>query len=555
MPTGNTADIESAGRAGPMSSALPGAARAYVIDRRQYGDAYWRSLFFFNTYRVFAALVLLGAELALGDHLPFGSYSRTEFLYTSVAYLFFGLLAFVGIIPRKPHFTLQLTVHIGADIAFVVLMMHSSGGVQSGLGLLLLVSLAAVGLVSRGKRTLFFAALATLAVLAEQAYEVLVLYGAVAQFAQAGMLSIGYFATGWLAHSLAKRAVAIEAIVAQREVDLANLAQVNQLVIQDMQDGVLVIDEGGAIRQINTRAEELLGPLRLGPREVDLRDYAPALWARLENWRREPNLAAEPLRAAGSNVPMSARFVPVGKARNVGMVIFLEDLTRVQQQAQQLKLASLGRLTANIAHEIRNPLSAINHATELLIEESASHQPPNSRMLQIIHDNARRLDRMVQDVLKLNRRDQALRERFVLAEYLDTFVQEFCEVEKIDPNTIQFAAAASHEVAFDRSHLNQVMWNLCRNSLRYCRKSPGSIELRVVEGPRRGTIELSVQDDGPGVAESLRGNLFEPFFTTASSGTGLGLYIAREICEANGATLEYVDTGGGACFRLICKGA
>lgn len=555
MPTENAADIEPAGRAGPMSSALPGAARAYVIDRRQYGDAYWRSLFFFNTYRVFAALVLLGAALALGEHLPFGSYSRTEFLYTNVAYLFFGLLAFIGIIPRKPHFTLQLTVHICADIAFVVLMMHSSGGVQSGLGLLLLVSLAAVGLVSRGKRTLFFAALATLAVLAEQAYEVLVLYGAVAQFAQAGMLSIGYFATGWLAHSLAKRAVAIEAIVAQREVDLANLAQVNQLVIQDMQDGVLVIDEGGAIRQINTRAEELLGPLRLGLREADLRDYAPTLWARLESWRRDPNLVTGPLRAAASSVPMSARFVPVGKSRNVGLVIFLEDLTRVQQQAQQLKLASLGRLTANIAHEIRNPLSAINHATELLIEESASRQPPNSRMLQIIHDNAKRLDRMVQDVLKLNRRDQALRERFVLSEYLDTFVHEFCEVEKIDPNTISFAAAVSHQVAFDRSHLNQVMWNLCRNALRYCRKSPGSIELRVVEGPRRGTIELSIEDDGPGVAESLRGNLFEPFFTTASSGTGLGLYIAREICEANGATLEYVDTGGGACFRLICKGA
>jgi len=99
------------------------------------------------------------------------------------------------------------------------------------------------------------------------------------------------------------------------------------------------------------------------------------------------------------------------------------------------------------------------------------------------------------------------------------------------------------------------MWNLCRNALRYCQKKPGSILLDVRPGPRKGTIELSIRDDGSGVAESLRGHLFEPFFTTASSGTGLGLYIAREICEANGATLDYVERPAGAQFSLICRGA
>jgi two-component system sensor histidine kinase PilS (NtrC family) len=539
-----------------MSSVL--SLDAPALDRRQYGDAFWRSLMYFNLYRVGAALILLASVMILGEDIPFGSYDRRMFLYTDIAYVAFGLLCSVAIVARQPHFALQLTVQICADILFIVLMMYASGGIGSGLGTLLLISLAAVGLISRGRLTLFFAALATLAVLVEHTYQVLFHYSTTAQYAQAGLLSIGFFATGWLAHSLAKRAVAIEAIAAQREVDVANLAQVNQLVIQDMQDGVVVVDERGALRQINTRAEAILGPVPRG-REVFLKDYAPMLAARMEQWRDDPKTAFDPLRTVLTHKPTSARFVPVGKTRNVGVVIFLEDLTRIQQQAQQLKLASLGRLTANIAHEIRNPLSAINHATELLLEETAMRTPAQARMLQIIHDNSQRLDRMVQDVLKLNRRDQALREHFNLADYLRNFAAEFCEIEKVPADIIRLevedTGGPAPVVSFDRSHLNQVTWNLCRNALRYCQKKEGSIRLDVRPGPRRGTIELSVSDDGSGVAESLRGHLFEPFFTTASSGTGLGLYIAREICEANGATLEYVDRAVGAQFTVICRGA
>ena len=532
----------------------PFPVQGFAVERRYYGDAFWRSLFYFNVYRLSAALVLLAAGVTLGDDVPFGSNSRNVYLYTDIGYIVFSLLAFAVILPRRPYFTIQLTVQICADILFLTVLMHASGGISSGLGLLLLVSLAAVGLISRGRLTLFFAALATIAVLTEQIYQVEFLAGSTAQYAQAGLLSIGFFATGWLAHSLAKRAVAIEAIVAQREIDLANLAQVNQLVIQDMQDGVLVVDERGVIRQINSRAEAILGPLRRSHREVLLQDYAPTLAARLGQWRLDPGSGFDPLRTVQTHKPTAARFVQAGISRNVGVVIFLEDLTRVQQQAQQLKLASLGRLTANIAHEIRNPLSAINHATELLLEETALRSPSQARMLQIIHDNTQRLDRMVQDVLKLNRRDRAVREHFDLGDYLETFVAEFCEIEKVPADTIRMVTGMEATISFDRSHLNQIMWNLCRNALRYCRKQPGSIVVIMQSGPRQGTVELNIIDDGMGVAESLRAHLFEPFFTTASSGTGLGLYIAREICEANAATLEYVERPVGAQFSLVCKG-
>ena len=150
---------------------------------------------------------------------------------------------------------------------------------------------------------------------------------------------------------------------------------------------------------------------------------------------------------------------------------------------------------------------------------------------------------MVQDVLKLNRRDRAHRETFQLGDYLRTFVAQFCQIEKVPGGGDRASdRARSQAITFDRSHLNQVMWNLCRNALRYCQRKAGSIRIcSCVLGARANTVELDVIDDGPGVPEAMRPHLFEPFFTTAASGTGLGLYIAREICDANNATLEYVE--------------
>jgi two-component system sensor histidine kinase PilS (NtrC family) len=336
-------------------------------------------------------------------------------------YALFAAIAFVGISARRPVFETQLTMHSLADVVFVVLAMHASGGISSGLGLLLLASQAAAALISRGRMMLFYAAVGSLAVLGEQGYRVLTNSDGSALFVQAGLLSIGYFATAFVARSLARYAVASEQLAQQRGVDLANLAQVNQLIIQDMQDGVLVVDERGAIRQINARAIDLLGGRPLPDRQVTLLDYSPLVAEAYAKWQREPQSPAKPLtmRAEGQPVArqVDVRPVPFGDDGSGRAVIFLEDLSRIQAQAQQLKLAALGRLTANIAHEIRNPLSAINHATELLQEDETT-SGTDARLLQIIHDNTQRIDGMVQEVLKLNRRDRVHREVVELSSYL-----------------------------------------------------------------------------------------------------------------------------------------
>ncbi|MGH8751105.1 MAG: ATP-binding protein [Burkholderiales bacterium] len=523
-----------------------------LLGPRQPGlpATFWRSLSYFNFYRLVVAGSFIFTALVFGYSL-FGAMDRRLFWWGSVSYLLTAVFFAFIIRRRRPYFTLQLTLQVFADIVLLVILMHASGGIGSGLGLLLLASLAAAGFISRGRLALFYAALASIAVLLEQTLQVLNNAADAMQYAQAGLLSVGYFATAWVAHTLAGYALASEQLAQQRGIDIANLAQVNQLVLQDMQDGVMVVDDKGVIRQRNSQSEKLLAIHLRDDREVLLQDYAPALAERLRRWKAGSHAVVEPIPVSPSRM-LGARFVGVGRNKPVGTVIFLEDLSRIQAEARQLKLAALGRLTANIAHEIRNPLSSISHAAELLQEEPA-HSPTQERLLQIIRDNTQRLDRMVQEVLKLNRRDRAIREAINPAHFLHTFINDFCQIEKISPNLLQMEIRTQRQLLFDRSHLNQVMWNLTRNALRHGQRRQNSIRYSVNNGASEDTVRWDVMDDGPGVAPQVRSQLFEPFFTTAASGTGLGLYIAREVCEANGATLDYVDGSGCGHFTILCK--
>jgi two-component system, NtrC family, sensor histidine kinase PilS len=538
----------------PMSLARTEQAGRRVGDAASSTGAppapYWRSLFLFNVYRLVVGLLLLLAVGLWGENIMFGAQDRTLFLFADITYIVFGVACFVTIETRR-QFNLQLMTQVVADIAFIALLIAASGGISSGLGLLLLTTLAGAGLISRGQLTLFFAALASIAVLLEHTYQVLTYDAPVGQYAQAGLLSAAYFAIAWLAHALAKHTLASEELAARREVDLANMEQVNALVIRDMQDGVLVVDGRGVIRQSNTRAEQLLGPIRREAGEVTLTEYAPALGTRFERWRdrKDADATGKPFSSA-----VGARFVPIGRSRQIGAVIFLEDQSRIQVQARQMKLAAMGRLTANIAHEIRNPLGAISHAAELLREEPMI-DATTQRLITIINENTKRLDGMVNNVLRLSRGDQAHRERFKVVDFLKTFVGQFTQIERIDPEIFWLELTGDAEVLFDRSHLNQVMWNLCRNASRHCQRKPESIRIHVGTTHSDTVVKLDVVNDGPGITPEVRARLFEPFFTTAAGGTGLGLYIAREVCEANGATLDHVETPSGTQFSVLCRAA
>ena len=505
----------------------------------------WRSLRYFNLYRLILACFFVILAGVHGAAQLLGTRDEKLFFIGSIFYVGAILISLFLFKLRWPGFTWQLAVQVGSDIVSLSILSYASGGIQNNIGLLLLISLAAAGLISRGRITLFFAALATIATLLEHSFAVLHDDAPVAQYIQVSFLCIAYFAVAWLAHTLAKYAVDSQQLAQRRGRDLVSMSEANRLVMRDMQDGVLVVDEQDVIVQMNPSASSLLRHNALSGSL--LAESFPLLYGQYVMWKMTGAASRNTLQL-DAGVQARLRFVAVEGNTAHGAVVFLEDMQRIQAEAQQIKLAALGRLTVNIAHEVRNPLSAISYATELLQEEQADAK--RQRLLQIILDNTQRINLIVQDVMQLNRRDRAQMEVFDLALSLRSFVDEFIQSEHLETGVMLLKELPAARIQFDRGHFFQVLWNLCRNGLRHGSKVSGSLELTT--GVEKNRVVLAVQDDGQGVAEQHQARLFEPFFTTDSEGTGLGLYIAKELCAANGALLEYHNQPGkaGACFRI-----
>ena len=505
---------------------------------------FWRSLNYFNLYRLALASILVILGGAFGSLLSLDRQHWKLFFISSIVYTVLVSLSFIPLRLRWPRFTWQLAIQICVDIAGLSVLSYASGGIQSSIGLLLLVSLAGAGLISRGRITLLFASMASIAALVQHAFSVLYEGAQAAQYVQVGLMCMAYFAVAWLAHTLARYAVDSEQLAQRRGRDLVSLTEANRLVMRDMQDGVLVVDGAGLIMQMNLGAERLLRK-SIQPGSP-LSELFPILFGQYALWKKTGNVSRDILQL-DMGLQARLRFVAIEQDTSHGAVIFLEDMQRVRAEAQQIKLAALGRLTANIAHEVRNPLSAISYATELMQEDAGNAR--QQRLLQIVLENTQRINQIVQDVMQLNRRDRAQPEVLQLDAMLHAFVEEFTLADRIDPGLVILKGKLKGSVSFDRGHLRQVLWNLCSNALRYGRKLPGSLQL--VMGHEDGRDVLDIMDDGPGVPDEQQVKLFEPFFTTAPEGTGLGLYIAKELCEANGARLEYhVCEEPGACFRI-----
>jgi len=511
-------------------------------------ESFWIALRYFNLYRIMVAGVFLIASLFYEDALGLGSHGIARFRTICMWYLAFGIV-FHGVLRNlRDRFNLQLSFHVLLDMVAITLLMNASGGLSSGLGVMLLISLIGAALVAPRRLTYLYAALATIALLLEQTYWTLVTDAPTSNYLQPGLLAIGCFASAGVTNWLAQRVAANERLARQRGRELETQVRVNQLVIEEMHEGVLVLDGEGRVVQHNPQAQRLLGIDAL--RGKELVRAIPGFARLWKAWHASEMDVRQSADVAVRGREVRLRVLETGSQDDVS-VLSVEDLSRSREQAQQLKLAALGRLTANIAHEIRNPLSAISHAAELLAEEK--READRVRLSRIINDNTRRLERLVADVLQLNRRDRTTTERVHLNEWLVEFLEEYVANEAIEPERFVLESERDCWVNFDREQLRQVLWNLLRNAVRFSPAEPRSI--RVVLGGYADQVELSVIDAGSGVSPADQGNLFEPFFTTDSKGTGLGLYLARELCAANGASLEYVEEGPGAHFRIRCTQA
>ncbi len=503
----------------------------------------WKPLRYFNLYRLALAGLLTVAYFA-GPTPPtvLGSYNPALFEAVCPLYLAFAIAAVVAHHFRVPAFAVQVYVQLLADIAAITLMMAASGGTGSSIGVLLVITIAGGSLLIPGRLAILFAALAALAVLTEQIVTVIE-GGTGGTFTRAGTLGAAYFATAIIAYLLARRIRESEALAARRGADLADLEKLNETIIRRLEAGVLVVDHTGRIRLANEAARRLLR-IRARPR---LDTVSAGLAEALGRWREQPAREPEPFQAGPRRVTVQPRFTQLGADAGAGTLVFLHDAAQLARQAQQLKLASLGRLTASIAHEIRNPLGAISHAAQLLAE-SPRLEAGDGRLTQIIREQSDRVNTIVENVLQLSRGRPARAEPVAIRGWLAEFAREFALTHHLDPACLRIEVEpAELEIPVDTTHLHQVLWNLTQNALEHgnAGRTEPRITLAAGRDPESGAAYLEVRDPGPGLDAEAAQQAFEPFYTHSARGTGLGLFIARELCELNQAALEYMGSSGG----------
>ena len=520
-------------------------------------DLPWRVVGLLNIFRLVVPMVLLLVFFFDAPTRSVGTHRPGLFLGICVAYFVFGLVSIQTIQRRWPSVEWQALLQLTVDTMAMVLLMHASGGVSSGLGTLLILPAGATASIVAPRLALLSASLIALALLGQTTFSALVGLSNSADFLIAGLTGASLFAITLLAIPFANRLRESEALVQQRDVDIANLNDLNEFIVQHLRESILVVDETDRIRLINETAARLLkgGSVASG---MLLGEVSPRLLYLLDGWRRQESdrrdTMGEVVSADGGAV-IRPHFVSLSESGAGPVLVFLEDTSVGADRAQQSKLAALGRLSASIAHEIRNPVGAMSHAGQLL-RESPALTIDDKHLTDIIEKNAARVSHIIENVLQLSRRDATRQERLDLADWLTSFVTEFLQTLQIDPATIRIQSdpgAGALEVHFDPTHLHQVSWNLCDNALRHGTNGESRrIELRMGRIASTGRPFLEVADRGSGIDEANAERIFEPFFTNGEGGTGLGLFIARELCQTNGAMLLYESrAGGGSIFRII----
>ncbi len=507
-----------------------------------------RILRLYNLYRVIIGLALvLLISSDLDDQLLELAHAEL-FRYGSWTYLVLNVL--VAVLLQRPSHLAQVFSLALLDVLLLCTLFFAAGGTPSGIGNLLIVAVAIGNILLRGRIGLLIAAVAAIGMLALTFYLSLLRNTPAPQFVQAGALGALCFAAAIFLQGLASRLQQSEFLAEQRAVDVASLEALNSLILQRMRTGILVLDKQHRVLLANQGALSMLGRSKLEHKLLD--PHCPELVQRLQQWQHNPTLRPQSLQAMPDGPLLQPSFIPLQRSGEQHTLIFLDDISQVTQQAQQLKLASLGRLTAGIAHEIRNPLGAISHAAQLL-QESEDLEEPDRRLAQIIQDHSRRMNTVIENVLQLSRRRQAEPQLLDLKYWLHRFASEFRSSARPDQTLHLETQSGSLQTRMDPHQLTQILSNLVQNGLRYSAQKHqlGQVWLKLYRDPESDLPTLEVLDDGPGVPVDQMQHIFEPFYTTDNKGTGLGLYISRELCESNQARLDYkLREGGGSCFRI-----
>ena len=482
-------------------------------------------------------------------------------LFPTFFYFFFSITLFIlyYFYPKNPLLMVGLTV----DALVLTTLLYFSGGNDLQVILLFLVQVAAAFMLVRSNQAILLTIFAITLVIYQQFYQTLksdVNYALVNNVAS---MAISFIGVAYLSYTLSKRLKQIERL-SERQVNEVNaLNAINNKIVQIIDQGVVVLSHDLEIFIANdTAIDQLHLPKTLD--NFNLPDISPLLAARLAPVIEQPEATLiVRLDVPTTRTPLAVGIEPnnqsfndlrlrITQLRQQYAIIFIEDLRHELSRAQQLKLASLGQLSASIAHEIRNPLATISQASQLLMEEvneaDSGLSDDNILLYEMIYHQTIRVNKIIEDVLKLSRQQ---RPNFVYIEpktWLNDFIQE-----NFSGHDIFLHCHTDKGFMFDNHQLAQILVNLINNGLRFSSKTQphAFVTLQVYKSGK--FIHIDVIDTGHGVAKENIEYLFNPFFTTDNQGTGLGLYLSQAFCQANYANLEYVPSERQTCFRIICQ--
>lgn len=511
-----------------------------------------RILQIYNVYRLVLALTLLLSFFLGQQTTRVGSYDGEVFLVIGGGYTVFSAMLAMAL-PlgfRALHFPASLLGLLIADLLALALIVYASGGVISGLALLMFVPVAAGAMLIRGRSATLLPAVASLALIYTEVYLNLSNESSQPQYVQAGLLGALLFATSIYLQYLSERMQSSADLAAQQASDITDLEQLNYLIIQRLRTGIVLLDHDEEVVTSNTAARKLLRT-EDEAMTATLGQLPDPIRRRLHRWKKHFQQPG-PVKLKQTGPELRLSFAYLNRHSSSNVLVFVEDNTAFIQQAQQMKLASLGRLTASIAHELRNPLAAIGHAAQLL-QESDRLADDDRRLADIALSHSQRVNMIIEDILDLSRQQGQRSERFTLQPWLEKFIDNYRRAHEIDGSITLEITPPETQVRFIPEQLTQVLNNLFENGLRYSQASTGEQRLHLSGGidPASEAPILHIVDEGPGVPAEEQEHLFEPFHTTALEGTGLGLYISRELCEANHARLTYHPSRDGhGCFTI-----
>jgi two-component system sensor histidine kinase PilS (NtrC family) len=520
------------------------------------GAENWRGLRLANAYRLLLALALTAA--ALTDRAPdlFGQTDPSLFMITAWAYLFLAM-GFEWLLElRLLSFRPQAHLHTLGDMTCLILIAYASGGPQGPIALALVIAVGIAAVLLGGRSAIGYAAAAGILVIGEGIYASIIRADA-DHITNSGFLAAALLLITVLVTAFERRAAAWEKRSQSQEKEVRYLSELALRVIDQTENGIVVSEPDGRIEYINDAARRLLrGPEGEAPQEIHPRDlgaFCPTLLEALRDWYRGEGTPTVDL-----DHPRRIRlhFHRIETALGPRALIQLLDLTAEDERVRRDKLAALGRLIASIAHEVRNPLSSIRQAAELLPDSDTAAE--REQLTTIITRHSERINHLVEDVLGAARAPVVHAQSIDLGEWIEQFAasrrQRWPQADS-PPRLRTTVLDGPAIAAVDPTHLWQIMDNLCDNAERHARPDKGVLELVITLDRTDERWRIRVCDNGQPIEAASRGALFEPFFTTHSSGTGLGLFVSRELALANRGELALDDSDrtpgrSGNCFVL-----